>query len=200
MTLREALDLCSDSQAGHWVEIPGNRPATAMVAGVFDAGMTESSMRTLDGNSIAVYEPDARLSMVWQVPDEPEAEQSDRYERGTPEWAEQDDLEWKNARGGWVVILLNGAPIWQESVWYLDWGSGVGGYVPYFRARYGDRDEGGIPTIEGWETSAWAVGLAGLLNTFSPTAGDFANLDPTTRVVPSPSPIHPVEASRNRYY
>ena len=83
-----------------------------MVAGAFDSGAT----RPLTGHSLAVYEPDARLSLAWPVPDEPEAERPNRDEQGVPEWAEQDSYEWKSARDGWAVILLNGSPIWQALV------------------------------------------------------------------------------------
>lgn len=199
MNLREALDLCTDAHSDAWVRLYGAqsaRPATAMVAGLFDPGTKEPRMRPLVGHTMAVYEPDARLSLVWTVPDDDE--EVERRADWKPEWTENDTHEWKHARGGWVVVLLGGAPIWQELVWYLDWGSGVGGYVPNFQARFGDRDAEGTPQIEGWETSAWAVGLARLINAFSAT-GDFISFDPTPRLVPSPSPVHPVGAARGGY-
>ena len=68
-------------------------------------------MRTMVGHSIAVYEPDPKLSMVWPVPEEPEAERPDRFERGWPDWAEQDSEEFKSARLAHTVILLGGAPV-----------------------------------------------------------------------------------------
>jgi hypothetical protein len=194
MRLRDALDLCSDRHADDWVEIPGSRPATAMVAGLFDAGMKEAGMRPLAGHSLAVFEPDARLSMVWPVPDEPEAEQRD-VERFIPEWAERDTHEWKSARAGWAVVLLSGSPIWQTLVWYLDWGSGVGGYVSDFQPVFADRELGGTPDLEGWMTTVWAVGLARLINGFSAT-GNWYTFDPTPRLVPHPSSLHPIEAER----
>lgn len=67
MRLRDVLDLCTDLHSDDWVEIPGDqscRPATAMLAGVFDPGSAEPQMRSLDGHSFAVYEPDARLSII----------------------------------------------------------------------------------------------------------------------------------------
>ena len=195
MRLSDALDLCTDAHQDDWVRIPGERPATAIIAGLFDPGAAEPRTRPLAGHTIVVYEPDARLSLVWPVPDEDEAERPDRYERFIPDWAEQDDHEWKNARAGWVVVLLNGAPTWQERVWYLDWGSGVGGYVADFQARFGELVEG-VPSIDGWEASVWAVGLTRLLNGFSAT-GEFFRFDPTPRIVPKPSPLHPIDAGRD---
>lgn len=193
MRLRDAIDLCTDTHSDDWVRIPGERPATAMVAGLFDPGAAEPELRPLVGHTIAVYEPDARLSLVWPVPDAEEPDPGVR--RSLPEWAEQDDDQWKNARDAWAVVLLNGSPIWQARVWYLDWGSGIGGYVADFRPRFGD-SEATASSIEGWEASAWAIGLARLLNGFS-GASDFDSRDPTARIVPSPLQIHPIDAQRD---
>jgi hypothetical protein len=200
MDLHETLNLCQGDRSHEWVEIPGDfgRPATAMVAGVFDAGMEEASMRPLAGHSLAVYEPDPRLSLVWPVPDEPEAERR-RDGLGTvlPEWVEQDTHDWKHARPGWAVVLLCGSPIWQELVWYLDWGSGIGGYTANIQPVFGDSDEDGTPQIARWETTTWAVGLADLISQFS-VATDFFKFDPTNRLVPKPSNVHPIDAERER--
>jgi len=84
----------------------------------------EPATRPLAGHTIAVYEPDARLSMVWPVPEDDDWLDRSRDD-GIPEWAETDGHEWKHVRTGHVVVLLGGAPIWQERVWYLDWGSGT---------------------------------------------------------------------------
>jgi hypothetical protein len=84
----------------------------------------------------------------------------------------------------------------------LDWGSGIGGYVAGFRPVFGDYDEelgGGVRKIDAWEASAWEVGLAGLINSFSHTAADFARIDPTARLAPSPLALHPIDARRARY-
>lgn len=194
MQLKELLDLCQDRHSDDWVRVPGKRPATAMLAGVFDPGMEEPRTRTMEGHSIAVYEPDARLSIVWTVPDEPEAERPNRHDRFIPEWAEQDNHEWKNASPGYAVILLSGSPVWQELVWYLDWGSGVGGFVSDIQAVFGDLEDG-VPSIERWETTKWAAGLARLLNSFEAT-GDWYSFDPTPRVVPELTSLHPVDACR----
>jgi hypothetical protein len=200
MNLRDALNLCQAKHSDDWTRMPGGqngRPATAIVAGLFDPGSEEPAMRPLAGHSFAVYEQDARLSLVWPVPED------DDYlgragERFVPEWAEQDTHEWKNARPGWAVVLLGGAPIWQDLFWYLDWGSGVGGYVPDYQPVFADSDPGEAPELERWETSTWAVGLAGLLNVFS-ASGEWYTVDPTARVDPSPSPIHPIDAQRSGY-
>jgi hypothetical protein len=164
-----------------------------MVAGLFDPGAAEAATRPLAGHSIAVYEPDARLSLVWPVPDEDEAERPG-YERSIPEWAEQDSNEWKRAEDGWVVILLNGSPIWQARVWYLDWGSGIGGYVPDFEPIDGERELGGDAPLERWDVTTWAVGLARLLNGFGST-NEWDNLDPTPRIVLEYSTVHPIDAA-----
>jgi hypothetical protein len=200
MDLRKTLDLCTDAHSDDWVEMPSGgwgRPATTMLAGIFDPGGEEADTRPLAGHSIAVYEPDARLSLVWPMPAEPD-EGRHRAERWVPEWAEEDTHEWKHADDGWAVVLLGGAPIWQARLWYLDWGSGIGGYVADFQPRFGDREEDGRPKLEGWEISAWEVGLARLVSSFSAT-GDFFRFDPTGRVVSSPSPVHPVDATRGGY-
>lgn len=193
MSLRDLLDLCQEKHSDDWVLMPGSRPATAMLAGVFDAGTRdEARTRPLDGHSIAVYEPDPQLSMVWPVPDEPEAERSNRLERFIPEWAEQDGHGWKNAWQSYAVVLLGGAPVWQEPVWYLDWGSGVGGYVPNFEGVFGDEyvdDE--RPVVE-WTTSEWAVGLARLINSFD-GRHEWQAHDPTARLVPEPERLHPID-------
>ena len=171
-----------------------------MLAGFYDPGFEESRLRPLVGHSLAVYEPDPALSMVWPLPDQDEA---DEYHRragrrdSLPEWAEQDDFDWKSARPSWVVVLLGGAPIWQQLVWYLDWGSGIGGYVPDFQAILKD-GESHRPELVGWETTTWATGLARLINSFSAT-GDFGTFDPTPRLVPQPSGLHPVDAARTDY-
>jgi hypothetical protein len=178
------------------VEIPGERPATAMVAGLFDPGAAEPRTRPLAGHSIAVYEPDARLSIVWPVPDEDEAERQGG-ERFLPEWTEQDSHDWKHAHPGWAVILLSESPIWQALLWYFDWGSGVGGYVSDLQPVFDGEDADGKPAIERWETSAWAVGLARLINSFSAT-GDWDRFDPTPRLVRSPAGLDPTEAQKAR--
>lgn len=195
MRLREALDLCSDDHAHEWVEIPGGqwgRPATTMLAGLSDPGGKEPDLRPLYGHSIAAYEPDARLSLLWPVDEEPDA--GPLRGEDLPEWAAEDTHEWKSARPGWVVILLNGTPIWQQSLVYIDWGSGVGGYVPHFDPVYGD--DRGTPELVGWSSSRWAIGLAGLINSFSHTASEFAQFDPTHRLVPQPDQLHPIDARR----
>lgn len=115
-----------------------------------------------------------------------------------PEWAENDSQTWESARSGWAVILLNGSPIWQALVWYIDWGSGIGGYVADFRPRFGPDDESGTPTLEGWEATRWSIGLARLLNVFSNVATEFARFEPTDRLVPEPSSLHPVDDQRQR--
>ena len=196
MRLRDALDLCTDAHMDDWITMPGGgrgRPATAMVAGMFDPGMTEPNTRPLAGHTIAVYEPDARLSLVWPLPED------DDERSGLPEWAEDDVHSWKSARHGWTVVLLDGTPIWQEPMWYLGWGSGVGGYVPDFEPRFGDYDEevgGGVRKLDGWDASTWSIALANLINSFSHTAGEFGNVDPTLNLVPSPLTLHPIDARR----
>jgi hypothetical protein len=197
MRLRHALDLCTDTHSDDWVKMPSaqsGRPATAMLAGVFDPGAKEPDMRPLAGHSIAVYDPDARLSLVWPMPEAYDDERR-RADGWKPEWAETDSYDWKHARDGWAVILLGGAPIWQERVWYLDWGSGIGGYVPDFEPVFAERDAGGPPELERWEVTQWAAALARLINSFS-APSDWPSFDPTTRVAPSPSPVHPVDAVR----
>lgn len=198
MQLRSALELCTEAHSHEWVEIPSGgwgRPATTMVAGIFDPGGSDPETRPLMGHSLAIYEPDARLSLVWPVPED--TDYLGRIgEREMPEWAELEHISsFKNATPGWTVVLLSGTPIWQQLMWYLDWGSGIGGYVPNFRPRFGD-DEDGAPTLEGWEVSAWAVAITRLVNSFSHTDREWMNVDPTLAIVPSPSGVHPIDAAR----
>lgn len=126
MRLREALDRCTAEHVDDWVEIPGSRPATLMVAAMFDPGAEDARTRALFGHSIAVYEPDPHLTMVWPVPEDDD-DRIGRRDQRLPEFAQKDSREWKSARPSWVVILFNGSPVWQDLLWYLDWGSGIGG-------------------------------------------------------------------------
>lgn len=191
MQLREALDLCTDGHVDDWVRLPGSRPATSMVAGLFDPGMKEPDLRPLVGHSIGVYEPDPRLSLVWPVPEDDEHDR--RRGDELPEWLEQAPHDWKSARSGWAVVLLSGTPIWQSFIWYLDWGSGVGGYVPHFEPVFAE--DSTSPEIERWETSAWATGLAGLINWLA-SNDEFHRVNPTSSLVPNPSSLHPIDAAR----
>src|SRR3954462_12487551 len=135
MKLHDALDLCSDAHSDDWIRIPGGqhgRPATSMLAGIFDPGVVdEPATRPLAGHSLAVYEPDARLSLTWSVPEDDDY--LNREESSLPARAATDSPQWKNARRSWAVVLLGGAPIWQDVLWFLDWGSGIGGYVADFQ-------------------------------------------------------------------
>jgi hypothetical protein len=180
--LRSALDLCTEAHQGDWLSLPGELPATAMLAGIVDVGGAEPKPAVLSGHTVAVYEPDARLSLVWPIPDRDEPGSG---RRSLPDWAEHDEHEWKHALDGWVIVLLNGSPIWQARVWYLDWGAGIGGYVAALQPREGADSQ--------WTASAWAVGLARLLNGLSGSA-DFHRFDPTGRLVPDPSPVHPLDS------
>jgi hypothetical protein len=108
MNLRELLDAAQSNKADDWVQIPGNRPATAMVAGVFDAGFKEAQTRPLAGHSIAIYEPNPALSMVWPVPEDDE-EADRRRQPFHPEWDQEE--RFKHVRCGYVVLMLGGAPI-----------------------------------------------------------------------------------------
>ena len=198
MRLRDALDVCTDNHAHEWVEIPSGqsgRPATTMVAGIFDPGASEPEMRPLMADSLAVYEPDARLSLVWSMPEDTR-DLERPLERSLPDWAKGENIEtFKHAMPGWTVVLLSGAPIWQVLMWYLDWGSGIGGYVPNFHARYGN-DEDGAPTRVGWDVSAWEIAITRLVNSFSHTDLDWMAVDPTPSIVPSPSRVHPIDSAR----
>jgi hypothetical protein len=165
-----------------------------MLAGIFDPGMANARTRPLAGHSIAVYEPDPQVSMVWPVPDEVEVERPRRTERILPEWAEQDGHGWKSASLSYVVVLLSGTPVWQEPVWYLDWGASIGGYVPNIEAVFGDDHVDGENPVVGWSASSWAVSLARLINNSFGHGHDWPTLDPTLRLVSEPDPLHPVDS------
>lgn len=196
MNLGELLDAAQLNHTDDWVLIPGNRPATAMLAGVFDAGFKEAKTRPLAGHSIAIYEPNPAFSMVWPVPeDDEEAER--RREPFQPEWDRNE--EFKHVQPGYAVLMLGGAPIWQTLVWYLDWGSGIGGYVAHFSAIF-DRDADLRPApIVGWEASSWDIGLAGLINSFAHTSHEWFAHDPTDSVITTRSDAHPLAVARGAY-
>ncbi len=196
VTLRDALDKCTGASFDDWVTMPSagwGRPAITMLAGIFDPGGDEPETRPLVGHSLAVYEPDPRLSLVWPVPEDDSF--LDRSRRFEPEWLTQDTHDWGRAERNWAIVLLSGAPIWQEPVWYLDWGSGNGGYVADFRPDFEKSDPAEVPLIKEWTASRWSIGLASLLNGFAAT-GDWFRFDPTSSLVPSPSPVHPVDGAR----
>lgn len=198
MRLREALDFCSPERAGQWVTMPGERPATSMLAGVFDPEGEGGSTQPLSGHTIAVFEPDPRLLIFWPVPED--SDRGSRWLKGDemPEWARVGSGRWKAANPGVAVVVLSGAPIWQQRVWYLDRGSGVGGYVPEFEPVFGEREPDAEPSQRGWRTSSWAAGLAALINSFEPT-GEFAKLDPTDRIALELEETHPVDAERHTF-
>jgi hypothetical protein len=201
MNLRQLLDICQVGHADDWVLIPGNRPATAMMAGVFDPGFEDARTRPLAGHSIAVYEPNPAVSMVWPIPeDDAETERRSGHAEGFRfEWDEE-RKRFKNVRAGYVVIALGGAPVWQTLIWYLDWGSGIGGYIANFSPIF---DENLTPehpeAVTGWEASAWEIRLAGLVNSFSHTARDWAVQDPTDKVVTRRLEAHPLDLAREGY-
>jgi hypothetical protein len=163
-----------------------------MLATFFDPGVAgEPRTRPLTGHSIAVFEPDPRLCMLWPV-----AEDDDhlgRYERSLPEWAA--DRHFKSGEARWSVIMLGGAPVWQSRLWYLDWGSGIGGYVADFSPQFARDAHVFEPVLEGWRTSEWAVAHAGLINAFSPSR-EWDSLDPTFQIDPQPSQLRPIDAMR----
>ena len=195
MNLRDLLERCTADNMDDWVEIPGSRPATLMLAAMFDPGAEDSRTRALFGHSIAVFEPDPRLTMVWPVPEDDEDFLRLGRRGELPEFAEQDSQEWKSASPSWVVILFNGSPVWQALLWYLEWGAGIGGYVANFQPVFDEDDDEGAPTRTGWETTTWAIGLAGLVNSMSNTY-QWHSFDPSARLVPKPSTLNPVDAQR----
>jgi hypothetical protein len=200
MRLREALDRCTGEHMDDWVEIPGQRPATAMVVALFEPGGEEPGTRALAGHSIGAYEPDPRLTMVWPVPEDDDLMTRDgrRREKELPDFAEEDSGEFKSGRASWVVILFNGTPVWQELLWYLDWGSGIGGYVANIRPEFGRGEDDPRPTRVGWKASKWSIGLADLVN-YLADSYQWWDFDPTNRLVPAPSPKHPIDAARPRH-
>jgi hypothetical protein len=167
-----------------------------MIAGLFDPGSAEAGMSALTPGALAVYEPDASLSLAWGVPEDDDSSRC--VGDDLPEWLVTDSHEWGSATRGWAVVLLNGSPIWQTPIWYIDWGSGIGGHVAGFSPQFKDynpddaEDRGSV----GWRASQWATDLAALIESFSPTAGQFASFNPTARLVPYPSRLHPVDAAQ----
>jgi hypothetical protein len=180
MNLSDLLDLCQDKHSDDWVEVPEERPATLMLGRAF-------------GSHLAVYEPNPALSMLWLVSEDPDEDFD-----GLPFWAEEDTHDW-HGRSGYVVILLNGAPVWQTQSWYMTWGSAVGGYVPDIRKPMHDGGEHGDPANAEWTTTKWEASLARLLNAVAYVSDDWHSFDPVFRLVPEPVPIHPLGAARREY-
>lgn len=180
MNLSELLDLCQDQHSDDWVEVPEERPATLMFGRIF-------------GSHLAVYEPNPELSMLWLVSEDPD----ERFDT-LPDWAEGDAHDWQG-RSGYVVILLNGAPIWQTHAWYMTWGSGVGGFVPRIERPIHDGEERGYPANAEWVTTKWEASLARLLNAVTYISDDWHSFDPVSRLVPVPAAIHPIGATRHEY-
>ncbi len=169
-----------------------------MIPAMFEPGAEEPATRAITGHSIAVYEPDPRLTIVWPLREDDDhmTRDSRRQERDLPEFAGDDSQEFKSGCLGWVVILFAGSPVWQEAQWYLDWGSGIGGYVADIQPDFGHDADLSRPTRVGWKTSAWAIALADLVNSLAGSY-DWGSFDPTHRLVPKPSTLHPIDAQRS---
>lgn len=171
--------------------MPGGQPATAMLAVLFDAGARSPELRSVTGDRIAVYEPDARLSIVWTVDDEC---RGDRPQSDPPERVGE---QFKHARDGWAVILFSGSPIWQVPIWV----SRLGAWDWRVRARLqartaatttrqvGRRSRGGTP--QGGSSASRVSSMTSL------TRRARATHDPTLRLVPEPSRLHPVDTERS---
>ena len=86
MRLRDALDLCSADYQDDWLRLRGERPATAMVAGVFAVGASEPNTTILTGHTIAVYEPDASGANQPACPSGPSRTTTNGSTRGTAGW------------------------------------------------------------------------------------------------------------------
>lgn len=178
MNLRELLSLCQDDHLDDWIEVPYNRPATAMLSGVVDPGFEDrTDIRPLAGSHLAVYEPTPAVSMIWLVPEEAEVHRGSPVDGVPPEWMEADETGgWNGARSvrsGYVVILLAGAPVWQEPMSYVTWGAAIGGYVPQIERAIHDGTERGYSATAEWVVSAWSVGLASLLGNLSGVAKEW---------------------------
>lgn len=178
MNLNELLERCQVEHAGDWAEVPGERPATAMIGGVH-------------GTHLAVYVPNPALSLLWLVPDDLE----DGHDNRLPEWAEEDTNDWR-ASSGYVAVLLNGAPVWQVYASYMTWGAGVGGFVPQIDRALHDGVERGYPASEVWTTTKWEIGLASLLNSIVFVPRDWHSFDPVSRLVSRPVSGNPVDSAR----
>ena len=100
------------------------------------------------------------------------------------------------SHSGFVVIHFCGAPVWQQKIVYLDWGSGVGGYVPEIEAAIQDGVERGYPQSADWVTSKWAISLVWLLHSLTGTSQEFLSKDPVARLVPHPTTTHPIDQQR----
>lgn len=73
----------------------------------------------------------------------------------------------------------------------------IGGYVPDFRPKFADERTLATPAFVGWEVRAWEVGLVDLINSLSPTAHEWVRHDPTLRIAPKPTPLHPIGIRRS---
>lgn len=201
MNLRELLNLCQDDHLDDWIEVPYNRPATAMLSGVVDPGFEDrTDIRPLAGSHLGIYEPAPTVSMLWLVPEEAEVHRGSTVDGMPPEWMDADETGgWNGARSvrsGYVVILLAGAPVWQEHMSYVTWGAAIGGYVPQIERAIHDGTERGYSATAEWVVSAWSVGLAILLSNLSGVAKEWWAHDPVSRLTPEPVQGHPIDQRR----
>jgi hypothetical protein len=198
MNLRKLLDLCQNDHLDDWIEVPYNRPATAMLSGIVDPSFEDGTdIRPLSGSHLGVYEPDPAVSMLWLVPEEADVHRGSTANEVPPEWMEADETGgWKGAqvvRSGYVLILLSGAPVWQEPMSYVTWGAGIGGYVPQIERPIRDDIERGYSAVAEWVVSAWSVGLASLLSNLTEVPEEWWVHDPVSRLVPEQVHTHPID-------
>ena len=99
--------------------------------------------------------PDASVGLAWGMSDE---DWRDLKGEGKPDWLPE---TLKSARFRYVHVLLNGAPVWEATYAYADWGSGMGGCLPWPEPQF-DEDVA-APKIVGWRASSWDRSLANLL-------------------------------------
>ncbi|HXD53950.1 MAG TPA: hypothetical protein VN618_04275 [Solirubrobacteraceae bacterium] len=173
MDLKTILDLCQDDHIGKWRRIPGGGPLDKLMTGFVDVASTDESpaLAALQHKYRAVYEPDISVTLAWGMP--PEDWRDERRDGGNnkPEWLPTGPATLKSAYLKYAHVLYNGAVIWEVGYAYADWGSGIGGCLPWPEPKF----DGNVaePKLLGWEASQWEDKLTRLLTDLQRDGAEF---------------------------
>lgn len=89
--------------------------------------------------------PDINIGLAWGMESEDWREKKDNK----PEWPPKEGAQIKSARLMYAHVLYNGAVVWEVGYAYADWGSGIGGCLPWPEAQFSGSL--GEPELVGWE-------------------------------------------------
>lgn len=166
MRLRDALDLCTDRHSDDWVEVPGERPATAMLAGC----SIRVEERTGDPTTGGTHDRGLRAGRA--AIDGLAGSGGRRLarpvsRRRNPGMGRDGRARVEACANRACSCAARRSPDLAGASLVSRLGLGYGGYVADFQPVFSDQKTGPYPEIERWEASAWAVGLAGLMSVFS---------------------------------